>query len=169
MTGVPSRDYRGAGCTAQWSSRKGRQEHRNMIQSLTILSAHTRGSRLWSCYHRKDMDSHCSLFLRWLLWHFLTENPDLVMVLNRGKMYWLAGSHPTENREESPMPAVCRDSHFPQGKAHPHMKWWSTRGHRVLWSYCYGLHIYNLLCKSVLVSDLSRVWLLLDFVKLLLQ
>ena len=45
MTGVPSRGYRGAGCMAQESSRKDRQEHQNMIQSLTTLSAHTRGSK----------------------------------------------------------------------------------------------------------------------------
>ena len=45
MTEVPSRGYRGAGCMAQGSSRKGRPEHRNMIQNLTTLSAHTRGSK----------------------------------------------------------------------------------------------------------------------------
>ena len=81
-----------------------------MTQSLTRLSAHTRGSMQCSCFHRRDMDSHCSLFLRLLPWHFPIERIDLVRELSQGKMYWLAGSHPTDHREESQKPAVCRDT-----------------------------------------------------------
>ena len=154
---------------AQWSSRKGRQEHRNMIPSLTTLSAHTTGSRQWSCYHQRDMDSHCSLILRLLLWHFPIESSDLVLALIQGKMYWPAGSHPKDHRGESRRPAVCRDRRFPQDKAHPHMKWLSTRDRRVLLHYWHGRHKCNLLCISALVSDLFEVLLLLDFGKLLLQ